>query len=237
MSLLTCKDLAVGYDGKPLTPPLNFTVGVGDLLAVVGENGAGKSTLVRTLLGLQAPVGGEILLGDGLCKNEIGYLPQQTPVQRDFPASVREIVRSGCTAMSGIRPFYNKKEKALAEAAMQRLRIDDLAARPFRELSGGQKQRVLLARALTATRKMLLLDEPTTGLDPRVTAELYTLTRELCDKDGIAVLMITHDVRGALHYAKHILHIGKSVFYGTVREYLDTPVGRLFAELGGEENA
>lgn len=237
MSLLTCESLSVGYDGKPVLSPLDFTVEVGDFLAVVGENGAGKSTLLRTLLGLQPPIGGKILWGDGLVKNEVGYLPQQTPAQKDFPASVREIVRSGCAGTHGLFPFYRKEEKERADAAMKKMHIDDLASRCYRELSGGQMQRVLLARALVATRKMLLLDEPTTGLDPKVSADLYALTKALSDTDKIAVVMITHDIRGAMRYAKHILHIGKTVFYGLVAEYLHTPIGRFFSEGGGEEDA
>ena len=176
---------------------------------------------MKTILGLQPPISGRILTGDGLRKNEIGYLPQQTQVQKDFPASVREIVLSGCQGRCGSRPFYNKEEKQLASDAMDKMQITRLARRCYRELSGGQQQRVLLARALCATQKMLLLDEPVSGLDPKVTAEMYALIQKLNYEDGITVVMISHDLNAALQYASHILHIGDTVFFGTKAAYLN----------------
>ena len=173
MAQLTCQKLCVGYDGRPVLQGLDFEAFAGDYLCIVGENGSGKSTLMKTILGLQTPISGSILTGDGLRKNEIGYLPQQTQVQKDFPASVREIVLSGCQGRCGSRSFYNKEEKQLAADAMEKMQITPLAKRCYRTLSGGQQQRVLLARALCATRKMLFLDEPVSGLDPKVTAEMY----------------------------------------------------------------
>ena len=234
MAQLICQDLCVGYDGKAVLQDLSFAVFSGDYLCIVGENGSGKSTLMKTILGLQQPVRGRILTLDGLRKNEIGYLPQQTQVQKDFPASVREIVLSGCQGRCGSRPFYNKEEKQLAADAMEKMQIAQLAKRCYRELSGGQQQRVLLARALCATRKMLLLDEPVSGLDPKVTAEMYALIEKLNREDGITVIMISHDIATAVKYASHILHIGDAVFFGTKAEYLQSPQGRLFAaEKGG----
>ena len=235
MAQLICQDLCVGYDGKAVLQDLSFAVFSGDYLCIVGENGSGKSTLMKTILGLQQPVRGRILTLDGLRKNEIGYLPQQTQVQKDFPASVREIVLSGCQGRCGSRPFYNKEEKQLAEENIRKMQIDKLSKRCYRELSGGQQQRVLLARALCATRKMLLLDEPVSGLDPKVTAEMYALIEKLNREDGITVIMISHDIAAAVKYASHILHIGDAVFFGTKTEYLQSPQGRLFAaEKGGD---
>ena len=235
MAQLTCQNLCAGYDGRPVLQDLSFELLAGDYLCIVGENGSGKSTLMKTILGLQAPISGRILTGDGLRKNEIGYLPQQTVVQKDFPASVREIVLSGCQGRCGSRPFYNKEEKKLAAEAMEKMQITRLARRCYRELSGGQQQRVLLARALCATRKMLLLDEPVSGLDPKVTAEMYALIEKLNREDGITVIMISHDIAAAVKYASHILHIGDAVFFGTKTEYLQSPQGRLFAaEKGGD---
>ena len=178
---------------------------------------------------LQTPISGRILTGDGLRKNEIGYLPQQTVVQKDFPASVREIVLSGCQGRCGSRPFYNREEKKLSADAMGKMQITPLAKRCYRTLSGGQQQRVLLSRALCATRKMLLLDEPVSGLDPKVTAEMYHLIETLNRQEGITILMISHDIQAAVCYASHILHVGESVFFGTRGEYLQSPQGRLFA--------
>ena len=221
MAQLTCQKLCVGYDGRPVLQGLDFEVFAGDYLCIVGENGSGKSTLMKTILGLQTPISGSILTGDGLRKNEIGYLPQQTQVQKDFPASVREIVLSGCQGRCGSRPFYKREEKQLAVDAMEKMQVASLAKRCYRMLSGGQQQRVLLARALCATQKMLLLDEPVSGLDPKVTAEMYILIEKLNREDGITVVMISHDLNAALQYASHILHIGDSVFFGTKAAYLN----------------
>ena len=219
MAQLTCEDVTLGYEGREIVGNLTFSVNAGDYLCIVGENGSGKSTLMKTILGLRAPMRGEIRVGDGLKRNEIGYLPQQTAVQRDFPASVREIVLSGCQSRAGLRPFYTRDEKRLAAENMEKLGIAGLSGRCYRDLSGGQQQRVLLARALCATRKLLLLDEPVSGLDPKVTAELYRLIADLNSNDGITVIMISHDISAALRYATHILHIGEEVFFGTRAEY------------------
>lgn len=233
MALITCKDLVLGYDGRAITQAFDFSVHTGDYLCIVGENGSGKSTLVKTLLRLQPPISGSIETGDGLQANEIGYLPQQTVVQRDFPASVREIVISGCQGRCGLRPFYNREEKALAAEMMHKLGLDGMEKRCYRELSGGQQQRVLLARALCATQKILLLDEPVAGLDPKVTTEMYRMIDDLNKQDGITIIMISHDMGAALHYASHILHIGDTSFYGTKAEYLNSKIGKRFASLEG----
>ena len=237
MPQLICNHISVGYDGKPILQNLNFAVNAGDYLCIVGENGSGKSTLMKTLLGLQPPIAGKIETGDGLRQNEIGYLPQQTAAQKDFPASVQEIVLSGCQGRCGIRPFYNKAEKQLAKENIRKMQIEPLAKRCYRELSGGQQQRVLLARALCATRKMLLLDEPVSGLDPKVTAEMYQLIKDLNQEEKITVLMISHDLSAAVRYASHILHIGDTVFFGTKEDYLKSPQGQLFADRKGGETA
>jgi len=219
MSYIEAKNLCVGYDGEVVGKDISFTVNKGDYLCIIGDNGSGKTTLMKTILGLKKPLSGEIIMGDGLKKNEIGYLPQQTVIQKDFPASVKEIVLSGCLSKCGMRPFYNKQEKALALENMKRMGIEALQDKCYRELSGGQQQRVLLARALCATQKMLLLDEPVSGLDPVVTKEMYTLIEQL-HKDGITIIMISHDIEAAIKYATHILHIGKKIFFGTKQEYL-----------------
>ena len=238
MALITCTGLTLGYENTPVARHLTFTVEEGDYLCIVGENGSGKSTLMKTLLGLQPPLAGSVTYGGGLRQTEIGYLPQQTPLQRDFPASVQEVVLSGCLSRCGWRPFYSRSEKALAARNMERLGITGLAWRCYRELSGGQQQRVLLARALCATQKLLLLDEPAAGLDPKVTAGLYDLIAELNRKDGITVLMISHDMGAAVQYASRILHLGegRQLFLGTAAEYRTSTAGQLFdlSRKGGE---
>lgn len=234
MAQITCQNVTLGYNNHVVAENINFMVNAGDYLCIVGENGSGKSTLMKSILGLQSPLAGMIQAGDGLKQTEIGYLPQQTEVQRDFPASVREIVLSGCQSRMGLRPFYTKEEKQLAWKNMERMRITQFANRCYRELSGGQQQRVLLARALCATQKCLLLDEPVTGLDPKVTAEMYELISKL-NKEGITVIMISHDISAAIEYASHILHISSQIFFGTKEAYLDSPSGNLFlAQKGGE---
>ena len=231
MAQLTCEHVSLGYDNKTILSNLSFSVNSGDYLCIVGENGSGKSTLMRTMLGLQKPMSGEISLGDGLKKGEIGYLPQQTDVQKNFPASVKEIVLSGCQARAGLRPFYNNQEKEMAANAMKKMRIEEFSKRCYRELSGGQQQRVLLARALCATQKILLLDEPVSGLDPKVTAEMYELISGL-NKEGITIIMISHDIDVAISEASHILHICDKPFFGTKEEYLKSELGSKFIEQG-----
>ena len=227
MAQITCQNLALGYEGHKVAEGISFSVSAGDYLCIVGENGSGKSTLMKTILGLQEAIGGSILTGDGLKQVEIGYLPQQTEVQRDFPASVEEIVQSGCQSRMGRRPFYTKEDKALVKQNMERMHVTALAKRCYRELSGGQQQRVLLARALCATQKCLLLDEPVSGLDPKVTAEMYELIRNL-NQEGITIIMISHDISTAVEHASHILHMGRKVFFGTKEEYLQSPAGKYF---------
>ena len=227
MPLLTINNLSLGYDSNKIIENLNFQVNEGDYLCIVGENGSGKTTLMKTILKLQKPCGGEIIVSDGLKANEIGYLPQQTIIQRDFPASVKEIVLSGCQSRMGLRPFYGIKEKSLAEENMKKMGILELKNRCYRELSGGQQQRVLLARALCATEKLLLLDEPVAGLDPKVTVEMYETIKEL-NNDGITIIMISHDISTVITYASHILHIGEKIFFGTKNEYLMSPQGQRF---------
>lgn len=235
MAQMTCQNLSVGYDNRAILKNLNFSINRGEYLCIVGENGAGKSTLMKTLLHLLPPVSGKILLGDGLTENEIGYLPQQTGIQKDFPASVREIVLSGCQNRCGLRPFYNKKEKNRTQEMMNRLGITDLSNRCYRELSGGQQQRVLLARALCATKKILLLDEPVSGLDPKATEEMYQLIQSLNEEEKITIIMISHDIQTAIDYASHILYIGSPFFYGTRQEFQQNKASERFLGKKKEE--
>lgn len=233
MIQIECKNAVLGYEDGIVAEGLNFIVEEGDYLCILGENGSGKSTLVKTLLGLRSQLSGEIALHT----KGIGYLPQQTVVQRDFPASVREIVRSGCLSGTGLRPFYSKAEKQRAEDTMEQLGIRELAGRCYRDLSGGQQQRVLLARALCATKHLLLLDEPVTGLDPRAQLDLYELIARL-NREGVTILMVSHDVNAAVRYASHILHIGsrKQLFFGTAEAYRSSRIGQSFLAAGGVED-
>lgn len=233
MSLIECDNITFTYDTKVALENLSFTVDSGDYLCIVGENGAGKTTLMKGLLGLKSVSSGKISFYENLKQNEIGYLPQQTVVQKDFPASVKEVVLSGCLNKMGIRPFYMAKEKALAQKNMELLDISDLANRCYRELSGGQQQRVLLARALCATQKLLLLDEPVTGLDPVASTCLYELITRL-NKSGITVIMVSHDIDKAVKYSNKMLHIQKDqVFFGTTEDYKNSDLGKRY--LGGCE--
>ena len=232
MALIRCENVSIGYEGQTVVKDLSFQIDAGDYLCIVGENGSGKSTLVKSLLGLKSVEKGQIVFGDGLRQNEIGYLPQQTDVQKDFPASVYEVVLSGRLNSRGIRPFYTSADKKTAFEKMKMLGISDLSRQCFRDLSGGQKQRVLLARALCATKTLLLLDEPVTGLDPIVTAEFYELIQRINKESGIAVVMVSHDIESAVKYATHILHLQEKVlFFGTAGAYQKSRVGQTF--LGG----
>ena len=228
MAQITCKDLSFAYDGETVLSDINFSIDAGAYLCIVGENGSGKSTLMRGILGLKHPSKGEIIFDD-LKPTEIGYLPQQTQIQRDFPASVSEVVLSGrLNSMRG-RLFCNAEDKAAAAANMERLGIDDIADRCYLELSGGQQQRVLLARAMCATKKLLLLDEPVTGLDPVAANEMYNLIKLVNLCDNTSVIMISHDIHAAMRYATHILHLGHSqLFFGTTEQYRESDLARRF---------
>ena len=220
MPLIKVQNLSLSYENMMVIQNLNFEVNGGDYLCIVGENGSGKSTLVKALLSLKKPALGSITFGDGLLQKEIGYLPQQTNAQRDFPASVYEVVVSGCLNSRGIKPFYSAKERKAALENMERMGIAGLKHRSYRELSGGQQQRVLLARALCATKKLLLLDEPVSGLDPMVTAEMYELIADI-NKSGVTVIMVTHDMAAAVKYASHILFMREDgFFFGTLDEFM-----------------
>ena len=230
MAQLTCKNVALGYDGRTVVKDVSFSLSQGNYLCIVGENGAGKSTLMKTVLGLRKPLRGVISFGDGVKHTDIGYLPQQTEVQRDFPASVREIVLSGFQNKCKLRPFYTKKEKLAVKENLKKMEVEHLEKKCFRELSGGQQQRVLLARALCAGEKMLFLDEPVSGLDPNATQEMYNLIKRLNEENGMTIVMISHDISASLTYATHILHLGKEVFFGTKEEYVESDVGKVFLE-------
>lgn len=228
MPQIVCENASLGYDGKPIVTGLNFTVNAGDYLCIVGENGSGKSTLMKTILNLTPPLAGSIHM-EGLKPTQIGYLPQQTQVQRDFPASVLEIVLSGFQGQRGWRPFYTKEEKAAASANLKKLGLEGFERRCYRELSGGQQQRVLLARALCAAGELLVLDEPVTGLDPAAAQDLYRTLDYLNKKEGLAIVMVTHDLRSALPHATAILHAGHGGwFYGDTAAYLASPYGKRF---------
>lgn len=221
MSQLICKNLNLGYNGNVILENLNFSIEKGEYLCVIGENGTGKTTLMKAILGLLKPMSGEITWGEELKNSQVGYLTQQSEIQKEFPASVMEVVISGFQSKCGIRPFYNKKEKQKAKELMTKLGIDGFSKRCYRELSGGQQQRVLLARALCATEKFLFLDEPVSGLDPKISLEMYELVDKLNREDEVTILMISHDVDAALQYATHILQIGVDPFFGTKEEYVE----------------
>jgi zinc transport system ATP-binding protein len=239
-TVLQCKNLCLGYENREVLHALSFSLGEGELLCVVGENGTGKSTLLRALLGLKKPSRGAILYGAGLRQTQIGYLPQQSAEQSDFPATAAEVVRSGCLNAMGARPFYRREEKARAAEAMTRLGVSGLAGRCFRELSGGQQRRVLLARALCATHKLLLLDEPAAGLDPVAAREFLLAAQALRGQQRIAMIMVTHDLPSVMEQADHILHLSsarspgcqKNYFWGTPEDYRASGFGGQFLRGG-----
>ena len=230
--LIKCEHVDLGYENQDAVINVNMEVCPGDYLCIVGENGSGKSTLIKGLLGLLKPSGGKLTVAEELKTTGIGYLPQQTAAQKDFPASVREVVLSGCLSRRGRRPFYSKTEKDIASANMEKLGITQLANQCYRELSGGQQQRVLIARALCATRELLILDEPITGLDPMAVQDFYSMIRKLNREDKVAIIMVSHDLRNAVEEANKILHLQKQVlFYGPAHDYMNSKAaGHFFHE-------
>ena len=233
MALITTNSLSLAYDGKEVVSDMNIKIEQGEYLCIIGENGSGKSTLTKALLGIITPKSGSVTYGEGLTKSKIGYMPQQTTTQRDFPASVREIVLSGCDNKLGILPFYTKKHKKLAKEVMELLGISHISSQCYNELSGGQQQRVLLARALCAADRILILDEPVAGLDPLITAEFYEILHKLHTDRGITIVMVSHDVSAIQMYATNVLHIhDHGYIYDTQTGYLQSDTGIRY--LGGE---
>ncbi len=236
MALIEAKNVCLGYDGNDVVTDLTFSVNRGDYLSVIGENGSGKSTLIKALLGLKKCSSGHLHFLDGLKQNQIGYLPQQTAAQKDFPASVYEVVLAGCLGRKRFPFFYSSNDRRCALDNMAILGISDLKNKCYRTLSGGQQQRVLLARALCAAESLLLLDEPVTGLDPAATEEMYDLLYHLNRDHNITIIMVSHDIRAALRYSTHILHLhGKPLYFGTADGYLSSDAGKMFT--GGDGNA
>ena len=231
-ALIRCEHVDFGYENHDAVIDVSMEINPGDYLCILGENGSGKSTLMKGILGLLKPTAGTLVVDEELRRTGIGYLPQQTAAQRDFPATVYEVVRSGCLSHLGRRPFFSRADKALAMENMETLGIAGLSRKCYRELSGGQQQRVLIARALCATKKLLILDEPITGLDPSAIQELYALIRKLNREDKVTILMVSHDVQNVVHQANKILHLQQRVlFYGSVKDYVKSRAGLEF--LGG----
>ena len=223
MPIIECKNLTMAYGSHIALRDLSFAIEAGDYLCIVGENGSGKSTLIKGLLGLQQPKEGKIIL-NGITHREIGYLPQQSMAQKDFPASVKEVVLSGCLSYKHRTPFYSADDKIKAAAALEKMGISDLEKRSFKALSGGQRQRVLMARALCAADRMLLLDEPAAALDPQASAELYALIGYLNKKEKMTIIMVSHDLDAA-GKADKILHMANGcAFFGSTEQYYHSDV-------------
>lgn len=227
-TILRCENLTASYDETKVLQKLSFDVNEGEYLCILGENGSGKSTLVKCLLGIKNPDGGKITFGEGVSRSHIGYLSQNTALRTGFPATVREVVMSGCLGRKGIRPFYSAEDRQRAQKVMERLGIADLANKGCRELSGGQQQKMLLARALCAAEKLLLLDEPVTGLDPAASAEMYRIISELNKKDKMTIIMVSHDIQKAVERADRILCLcsDSCCFFGTPAEYAESHLSK-----------
>lgn len=233
MELITSNNLTFSYDNKVVVENINFKINKGDYVCIIGENGAGKSTLVKGLLKLKKPSSGQLIFENNLKSNEIGYLPQQNNYQKDFPATVKEVVFSGYLNKLGLKPFYSKNDKDIIYDNMKKMNIFDIRKKCFRDLSGGQQQRVLLARALCSTSKVILLDEPTVGLDPIVTKEFYDIVDKINKELKITIIMVSHDIKYALKYASHILYIQKKqLFFGKTKDYLDNKICKTFINGG-----
>ncbi len=235
MSLLTCKDLLIKYENTTVISDLSFQVEYGDFLCIVGDNGAGKSTLMKVILGLKQLNGGSVEFDENFRRSEIGYVSQLEEIDKDFPASVMEVVMLGCLNRHGILPFYRQSEKRRAEDVLKKLHIESLANRSYGELSGGQRKRVLLARALMASASLLLLDEPVAALDPIATRDFYD-TLSTLHKEGMTIIMVSHDIHASIHHGTHILHLSHDMptFIGTVDDYLNSKTGHAYLDERGK---
>ncbi len=233
--LIKAENLCLGYEGRSVAQDISFEISEGDYLCILGENGAGKSTLVKAVLGLHAPLSGKISFAPGFSNRGIGYLAQQTRIQQSFPASVSEVVMSGMVNRLGRRFRYSRSQKDEAMGNLEKMGLGELRRKSFQELSGGQMQRVLLARALCAAEKVLLLDEPVAGLDPHTSSELYSIVDRL-NRGGMTIIMVTHDIHPALNSASHVLYLGAGFFFGKKDEYFDSKPGRRFLKEAGHHD-
>ncbi|MDR1952436.1 MAG: metal ABC transporter ATP-binding protein [Elusimicrobiota bacterium] len=228
MALIQCVDLSFAYNGNTVLSDVNFSVQKGDYICIVGANGSGKSTLIKGILGLKKQSNGEIIFGDGLKSADVGYIPQQNAIQKNFPANVYEIVASGRLNKCGLRPFYNKQDKKIIDENLNLFGIENLKHKSFSELSGGQQQKVLLARALCSAEKLLILDEPASSLDPSAAADLYALLKKINDK-SIAIIIVSHDLTNSFLNSKKVLHLeNKQIFFGSVEDYIKSDTAQRF---------
>ena len=227
MALVEVKNLTIGYNSKPVATNINFEINKGDILCILGENGAGKTTLIKTILGVIKPLSGEMNISEDIKEHRFGYLPQKSENQDDFPAVCKEIVLSGCINRKKFKLFFNKEDKAIAEKNMELLGVKELANKPFNILSGGQKQRVLIARSLCATEKILFLDEPLTGLDPKIVDDFYNIVSMLHEQ-GITIVMISHELHTSLHLANYVLYIGEECIFTKKEDFVNSEIGKRF---------
>lgn len=233
MAQLSCKKLTISYEKEEVVSNISFNIEMGDYVSIVGENGTGKSSVLKGILGLVPLKYGTVKFEKGFRRNYIGYLSQQNPMQKDFPASVFEVVLSGCLNSKGLIPFFKKEAKNKAKESLRKLGMESFIKKSFADLSGGQKQRVLLARALCATDSIIFLDEPVTGLDPIAIKELYNLIEKLNCEMNITIVMVTHDIKNAMRYSNKILHLRKNdYFFGSKEKYMCSPFAE---ELDGSE--
>ncbi|MDR2191477.1 MAG: metal ABC transporter ATP-binding protein [Endomicrobium sp.] len=229
--LIKCKNVSFEYDGNVVLENINFEICEGDYLCIAGSNGSGKSTLIKGLLKLKKPFKGEIAFSDGLSLRDISYLAQKTDAQKDFPASVWEAVSCGALNKKGFNFFFSKTDKQNIENALKRLDVFDLKSKCFRELSGGQQQRVLIARAICSLKKLLILDELSSGLDPNALNNSYSLLKKLNKENGITIVAVSHDVKNCAKAADKILHLAnKQLFFGNAQEYLKSDIGKSWTE-------
>lgn len=209
MNLINIKNLTFRYesrDDEDTLKNVSLSVNEGDFLCIVGENGSGKSTLIKCIVGLNKVPEGKITL-----KEKLGYLPQKTEIQANFPASIEEVVLSGTISNNIKKIWYTKQDKEKANEIMKELDIYTIRKRCFRDLSGGQQQRVLIARAMCATNNLIVLDEPTNGLDPSIARKIYSTLKALNKKRNLTIVMVSHDVERAVKYATRVIEIEKGI--------------------------
>lgn len=218
--ILKCHNLTIGYENRVVMKNLNFEIAEGDFVCLFGNNGSGKSTIVKTLLGLTPKLKGDIIFAKNVSHRSIGYLPQHNENIANFPASVYEVVRSGCLNRIGFKPFYGKADVKRTKEMLRLLEIENLERRSYSELSGGQQQRVLLARALCATDKVLILDEPFTGLDGTSAKKLYEILEKINKEHGVTLIIVSHFIEDLLKHARKIIHLDNGcLFCGNPEEY------------------
>jgi len=231
MKIVSISDLWVYRREHAILENINLELAEGDFLGLIGPNGGGKSTLLKVMLGLIKPDRGEVRIF-GLAPQEarrrVGYMPQKTLFDQGFPVNVLEVVLMGRYSRAGLMHRYGPKDREAALQALEAMGMRDLAGREIGALSGGEQQRVFVARSLVSNPKLLLLDEPTAGVDAAQQTEFYDLLCHLNRKKGIAIILVSHDITAISSHVNKIACLNQRLYYHGSKEMTSEDIEKAY---------